>query len=127
MSNYRWAPGHDVAYDALIFVDPQPHSPGMKAAERTYGLSGSVFEQAPYDEWIFELLEDTEDYQALLAQINLDDSLTGPITIWTEDETFAYARFNATVARPQIGTEGQREQMFARGFVFVFTRLERLS
>lgn len=128
MTDFRWAPGHDVAYDDLIELDPQPHCAGMKTTERTNGLSGSVFEQGAYTEWIFDVLEgDEEEYQDMLEEIELDASLSGPITIWTLDEKFAYARFNAIVARPQIGTDGQWDQMFIRGFVFLFTHLERLA
>lgn len=127
MSDYRWAPGWNVAYADLFLVNPQPTSPGLKATERTWGLSGAVFEQGPYAEWIYAVLPSEAELQALFAQVALTDTLSAQVTINTRKKGYSYARFNAIVASPQIGTDGQWDQFFPRGFVFLFTHLVALA
>lgn len=127
MTNHLVAQGHGVALVSLAAVIPQPASTGVMVTERSYGASGAVFEAGQYIEWRFSNLGTGAKYLALLTQLNLDDFLTAPVTVYTRNQFFAFKRYNATAVRPQLGQDGDWSGYFPRGFVIVLKNLELLA
>lgn len=126
MSNYRVAVGHDIALVSLAPINPQPSAGGVKPTERTYGLSGAVFEQGQYGVIEWSMLESESQYTAILTAFGLSSSLNADVTVYIRNEKFAYARYNAVAQRPQIGQDGDWTNFFLRGFRIVLTHLVAL-
>lgn len=125
-SDYRVATGHGVALLSLAAVAPQPASSGFKHTERSYGLSGAVYEQAPYIELVWTMLETPTQYTTLLGQFGLTSVLYADVTVYIPNADYAYTRYNAVAVKPQIGADGQRENYFLRNFVIVLKNLVAL-
>lgn len=114
---YRLAVGHDVALEDLLVIDPQPRSEGLAFARRTYAADGSVRQEAPYVVLMWDVLDDGDAFQALMAQFGLgmpgvltaEVTLSGPLDAFWQD-----AYFNGTAVRPQPGTDAVRRDYFLR-------------
>lgn len=127
-SDYRVKVGHDNPLIDLVTISPQPRSSGLKATERTYGIGASgVFELAPYCELVWDVLETETEYTTLLTAFGLSSSLTSSVTVYIRNSAYAYARYNATAVRPQIGTDGQWDNFYLRNFVILLKNLELAS
>lgn len=125
-SDYRVATGHGVALVSLVAVTPQPASPGPKATERSYGLNGAVYEQAPYIELVWSALDSPTEYASILSQFGLTSVLYANVTVYIPNGAYAYARYNAVAVKPKIGEDGARENFFLRGFTILLKNLVAL-
>lgn len=114
--------GFNAAEIDLVPLDPQPRSEGVKSTRRTYAASGAVYDEQKYVELVWDLLQDASDYQALLAQFDLDidGGLTKEITIMARDETFRFRRYNGIAVRPETSWQGY----FPRNIVILVKNLE---
>lgn len=126
MSDYRVATGHGVALVSLVAVNPQPATIGFRNTERSYGLSGAVFEQAPYIELVWSMVETTTIYGNILSAFGLTSVLFANVTVYIPNAAYVYARYNAVAVKPQIGQDGGRENYFLRNFVIVLKNLVAL-
>lgn len=126
MSDYRAAAGHGVALVSLTVLAPQPASSGFKQTERSFGLSGSVFEQAPFLELVWSVVDSPSEYATILAYFGLTSVLYANVTVYIPNAAYAYARFNAVAVKPKIGDDGQRSNYFLRDFTILLKNLVAL-
>lgn len=127
MSSYRVKALHDIALASLTVLSPQPRSEGVKAVERTYGLSGAVYESGLYIELVYDYIETPSDYQALLTLMALSSVLYAPVTLYAWRSDYGYVRYNAIAVRPQIGQDSSWTNYFQRNVTFLFKHLTALS
>lgn len=125
-SDYRAKAAHGVALGSLTVLSPQPTSGGIKTTVRSYATSGAVYEAAPYAELVYSYIETEAEYQALLTLLGLTSVLYAPVTVYLRKDNFAYARYNATAVRPQIGQEANWSNFYLRDVVFLFKGLVAL-
>jgi hypothetical protein len=124
MSQYMIATGHGVALLDLEVISPQPRDGAIRAL-RSYG-DGGAQERAGHCFLQWNVLETPEQYQQLLDQFGLLDSLYSKVTLYTRNEVFDWTRFNGIAIQPQIAVDGQWARYFARDFVIVVRNLEAL-
>lgn len=125
-SNYRAAPGHGIALLSLVLIDPQPASAGFKVTERSYGLSGAVYQQAPYIELVWSMIETPTQYASILSQFGLTSVLYANVTVYIPNAAYTYARYNGIAVKPEIGKDGARSNYFLRDFVILIKDLNPL-
>ena len=125
-SDYRASGGHGVALVSLTVLNPQPASIGFRNTERSYGLSGAVYEQAPYIELNWSMVEDATQYGNILSAFGLTSVLYANVTVYIPNANYAYARYNAVSVRPMIGQDGGRSNFFLRDFTILLKNLVAL-
>jgi hypothetical protein len=109
--------GHDVAPEDLATLDPQPRCPGKIPTRRQNGISGRVLDEAPYLPFYYDVIPDGPEYRAILAQWGLSSDNTAEVSIAAIDENYDDAVYNGIAVKPELGTDGQRDNFFLRGFV----------
>lgn len=127
-SDYRAAAGFDVALGSLTVLSPQPRSPGVKAADRSYALDGSVYEQGDWVALIWDHFADGDQYVAALAFFGLDDTtLSAEVTVYIRNANYDYQRANGVAIHPRLGVDGEWREYLARNFVIIVNELEWLG
>lgn len=121
--DYRIAAGHNVALGSLTVLSPQPKSEGVKVVERTYGLSGSVFEHGLYIELNYDYIATPTDYQVLLALMGINTALYANVTLYAWRKDYDDQRYNGIVVRPQIGQDAAYSRHRIRGVTFLVKNL----
>ncbi len=122
MTTYQVADGFDNE-GGFADIDPQPMCPGITPTRRTFAADGTVIDEAPYVEFIFNVVKDVTTYQSILTQFGINAALTNDVTIKTRDETFADINKNGTAIRPQIGTDVRWQKFFPRDVVILVNNL----
>lgn len=122
-SDYRIAAGHDVVLGSLTVLSPQPRGLPVRPTQRTYGLSRTAYDNAPYCEWVFDYFESVTTYGAMLTAVGLGSLNVADVTIYTRGPRLTYIRYNATVTLPEMGQEGDWSNYYLRNVVFRFTNL----
>lgn len=100
MSNYRVAVEHGVSLGSLTVIDPQPRSEGVKPLSRSFGLGGTVWDQAYFCELIFDFLESPAQVEDVYTLFGIFDSKESDITLYAPDDRYVYQRYNGKVTRP---------------------------
>lgn len=112
MTTYKAADGHNIVLGSLIDLDPQPATVGIQSTRRVHSGSGSVLDEGKYIELKWNTLGTVAQYQAILTALGISSALTNEITIYVQDETFAWVRMNGTAVRPEQGRGVQRRMPF---------------
>lgn len=124
MTTYKWAAGFDEPLEDLSDIDPQPTTPaGLQFARRQYAASGIVVDELPFVELVFNLPMTLTQLQALYAEIGLDAANTAEISVYVQDETFAWILRNGIAVRPLIGQDGSRRGPFVYGLTILVKNL----
>lgn len=107
MTSYRVAIGHEQSLASMTILDPQPDpGPAIRAARRTYGGDGTVYDEGRFIELHFSALQDAEAYQDLLALFGLNANIgSADVTIYIRDEVFNWTRMNGNAIRPAIDSD----------------------
>ena len=124
---YRVKTGHDQSLESLVNISPQPRSGGVRYTRRTYGGDGTVYTVGAYVELEFDLLGSATQYQALLKQFGLDESLTAAVTLYARDDTFAWKRYNGLAIRPETGRDVTWDRYFPRRITILVRNLEVIT
>lgn len=122
---YKVAIGHDVALMSLTDIDPQPRSAGVRPTRRSYAASGLVYDEGLYVELEWSVVGNATEYQALLAQFDLDDLVSANVTIYCRNDLFAFQRYNGRCIRPEPGRSVDWN-VFPRGIKIVVKDLVAL-
>lgn len=118
------AVGHDVAPEDMTPFDPQPSTIGLQYTRRQYAASGGVTDELPFIDLVFELFDDDPaDYQAVLTLSGLLVARTALVSVQIEDENYDPVVRNGRAVKPFIGSDGQRSEMFLKGFVLLIKSL----
>ncbi len=118
--SYLLGLGHDVALESLLALVPQPSTVGYQYASRSYAASGAIIDELPHVEFRYVSLGHTvARYRTLLTQFGLLTAKTALVTVYIQDENYDWVLRNGTAVKPQIGSDGEREHFFLRGFVFI--------
>lgn len=120
---YAIAVGADVAPESLVPFEPQPNTVGLLYARRQFAVSGAVIDEGPYWEYRWDVLTE-EEYQAILVQSGLDTATTETVSANGPDDNYNEVVRNGTAVRPQIGSEGQRDNMLLRNFSLLVRTLK---
>lgn len=127
MAQYLLENGHGVALVDLDAIVPQPAGGGVMVVQRNFSASGAVHEIGKFAVLKWNVLESAAEYAALLAQFGLDGTnLTSSVTVYIRNEFFAFARYNATAVRPQMGTDIDWTDYFPRNIRIVLKNLVAL-
>lgn len=124
MTQYLWAPSHNVALVDLLPIDPQPSTIGWEYTREQYAASGIVIQEAPFVRMNWSMLESTDQYQDLLDQIDLMTDITAPISVYLQDERYNWVLRNAVAVLPLIGSQGSRNNYFLRDFTILLKNLQ---
>lgn len=119
---YAIATGADVAPESLTPFEPQPSTVGLLYARRQFAASGAVIDELPYWAYRWDVLTE-EEYQAILALAGLDSATTAEVSANGPDDMYDEAIRNGIAVRPQIGSEGSRDNMFLRNFTIIIKSL----
>lgn len=117
--------GHNVT--PVTPFDIEPQTPGLMSTRRQNAISGRVIDEGLYYPLIWPLFDTKEDYQAILTQSGLLVATTSLVSVQIEDENFEPIIRNATAVKPQIGTDGQRNDMFLQNFTILLIKLQAQS
>lgn len=120
---YKVALGSGVALGSLVDIVPQPRAQGVMPIARNPSASGVVHEIGLWGELKWSALESAAEYLALLTQFGLHSALTVAVTVYIRNEFFAFARYNATCVRPQMGTDVDWNNYFPREISIVLKSL----
>lgn len=126
MTNYKVSSlGYDIPLISLNNIVPQPRTEGLQYTRRTFGASGVVRDQAPYIEFLFTGMVES-DYLALITQFGLSSSVnSNGVTIYiANDDLNTWTRYNGKAMRPEIGKDGSRRNFFVRDIVMLVKNLE---
>jgi len=124
MSTYKIALGHDVALESLTDIDPQPHTPGLEYARRSYAVDGTVEDEYPHVNLEFRLPLTVTQLQALYAQCGVDSAKTAEVTVYVQVDEFSWERRNGVAVQPLMGADGARDGFFVQGLVILVKRLQ---
>lgn len=102
---YLAATGHNVALVSLAVLVPQPQGGAVMPVQRNQSASGAVHEIGLWVRLKWEYLPDGAAYLALLTQFGLHGALTSLVTVYCRNQFYAFARYNATAVRPEIGAD----------------------
>lgn len=120
MSTYRVADGFNVALGSLTVLTPQPRSEGLQYARRTYGGSGAVYDEGPFVELQWDVLEDATEYQAIVDTIfGVSRPLTNAITIYLRNQYYAWVRMNGIAVSPENVRDLHWRQFFPRDLTII--------
>lgn len=119
---YGIATGADVALESLTPFDPQPNTVGLLYMRRSYAASGEVIDEGAYWEYRWDALE-IDEYQAILTQSGLLTEKTAIVSANGPDDNYDEAIRNGVAVKPKIGSDGQRENTFLRGFTMIIKQL----
>lgn len=123
---YKAALGSGVALGSLVDIVPQPAGGGVMVVQRNPSASGVVHEIGLWAELKWSALASPAEYLALLTQFGLHSALTVAVTVYIRNEFFAFARYNATCVRPQMGTDVDWNNYFPREISIVLKSLVAL-
>lgn len=123
MTQYLVATGWDEALEDLDPIEPQPRTIGLQYARRQYAASGVVIDELAYVELEWSMLETAAEYQTLLAQFGLDTATTSEVSIYLQNENYEWILRNGIAVKPQIGSDGARNQFFLRDFTILVKAL----
>lgn len=110
---YQVADGHDNE-GGLADINPQPKCEGIQVTRRTRNPDKTLTDEAPYVEFIFNMVPDVAAYQSILTQFGVISATTNDVTIKVRDQTFAAANKNGTAEQPQIGPDVRWNNYFPR-------------
>jgi hypothetical protein len=102
LTNAKIKPGHNIALVSLVDWTPyQPLTQGLQYLRTSYTASGLVIIEEPFIEYMFPILTETQ-YIAMLTLGGLTaGAQAADVTIYAQDEDFAWQRFNGTAIRPE--------------------------
>lgn len=126
MSTYKVAEGFYVADADLVDIDPQPTSLGVQYTRRTWSGDTTINAEGPYCELHFNVLQDETEYQSLLAQFGIDDSLSAQVTVSIRDATYNFLTYNAIAIQPDPGKDNGWE-FFPKNIVILLRNLEHFT
>lgn len=106
--------GHNVALGSLVNVVPQCHSTGIESTRRTFAADGSVYDEAPFIELEFDLVQGATMYVALLTLFGVNNNLFADVTVLIPDERLTFIRYNGRACRPMPGREMRQTRFFPR-------------
>jgi hypothetical protein len=115
---YAVALGHNET-GSLAPLDPQPESVGRVPGRRIYAADGTIYEDMFYMELRWSVIDGETAYQTLLAQLGLSTAASAEITLRGRDERFLARVINATVYRPEHGSEITWRDFFPRRLVII--------
>lgn len=124
-SRYRVAVNYDVDVGSLNLFNPQPRSIGIRYTRTTYMGGGHPYNEGPYIELLWSMLEDEGQYFSILQQAGLDTRNSGPVTVWIRNEMWVYGRYNGLAVRPLIGQDANWE-FFPKDIVLLIKNLRAL-
>ena len=108
MTDYAVKTGTDQALIDLVALTPQPHSNGVEYTVRDTAVDGSVSEQGPFIELMFDALATVNEYTTLLTQFGLNSANTAAVTLYCPGPLYAFTRYNGIAVRPEKGRDIQR-------------------
>ena len=115
-TTYQVADGHD-SEGSFADIDPQPKCEGIRVTRRTHNPDGTITDEAPYVEFIFNMIPDVTAYQSILTQFGLLAATTNEVTVKVRDQTFASVNKNGTAVQPEIGRDARWNNYFPRNIV----------
>ncbi len=127
MTIYKVAIGHDVpAVDTDVIV-PQPLGDPVAPVQRSFGASGVHHDQGGYVVFRWDFINSPTEYQALLAQFDLNSNETANVTITARNDRFYDRRYNGIAHRPEPNTDVKWNNFFIRDLSIHITDLEEIA
>lgn len=126
MTDYRVALGHDIPYENLNVIDPQPRGDLAAPVVRNYGIDGSIHQQGLYACWHWDFVESYTQYLAILTYFGLETTADNSnlVTIYTRNERSGYIRYNGIALAPEVGSDIKWENFFLRDLKIYIVDLE---
>lgn len=119
---YGIYPAADTPPESLVAFNPQPNTVGLLYMRRQYAASGDVIDENPYWVYRWDALTE-EEYQAILTQSGLASDKTAVVSANGPDDNYEEIIRNGIAVKPQIGSDGQRDNMFLRNFALIVKQL----
>lgn len=126
MTTYKVAIGFYTPDADLVDVSPQPKSQGVRPTRRTFSGDATITDEGYYCELEFSAIQDVTEYQALLAQFGIDDSLSAQVTVSVRDGTYNFITYNAIAIQPEPGKDVSWDY-FPRNVIILLRNLEHFT
>lgn len=124
MSDLRIGLGHGLTFEQTSVLDPQPQSPnGVTFAQRDFGADLTVYQAGLHIVLLWPVFDGESQYQALLAQIGLDDSERQAVTGWFPNRRLVWGLYNGWAIFPQQTTYA----IFPTGLSVVVNQLVQIG
>lgn len=123
---YAVGAGHNLGALALTAIDPQPAHGFVRVTRRHHSLNRKVQDDALYVILEYSTLEDGAAYRDLLGQFGLLTAKEADITLNCRDQAYRWKRYNGVACQPVLGTDGEWQAYFPRGFGILVKELEEL-
>jgi hypothetical protein len=126
MSDYRVATGHDEALVDLTVLSPQPRSKGIQYTRRVMAADGSMVNEGPYVELVWDVVATDTVFRNILTAFGLASVYNALVTVYVRDDDFQYVRKNGRAIRPTPG-DGVEWSYFPRSMTILVRELEAVS
>lgn len=123
MTTYRAATGSDIALVSLTTFAPQPRSMGLQYARRSVMPDGSIVEEGPFVELIWDAIVSASELTTILTPLGLHSATSAAVTVYIRTDLYAWARYNGRAVRPPASWNNY----FARGVTVIVRGLEVAS
>lgn len=124
MTTYRAKTGTGVALESLTVLSPQPRSVGLQYTRRSYAADGSVVQEGPYVDLVWDVLDDATAYTAILTVFGLHNATQAAVTVYIRNERYAWVRYNGVALLPEVGSDASWQRFFLRDVRIVVRNLE---
>ena len=114
MTQYLVAIGASQDIGDMDPVAPQPSTIGVQYARTVWAADGTRYATGPYVEFMFDLVQGTTAYQALLTQFGVNASLKAAVSIYARDETYTWRYYNGVAYQPVVGDDVTWTRYFPR-------------
>lgn len=126
MSSYKVKTGHNQAADDLVLITPQPRSKGIQYTRRTVSGDGTIINEGPFVEFVWDTIANKTMFQSILTQFGLASVYSALVTVSVRGDNFDYARKNGKALRPTPG-DGVEWDIFPRNLTIIVRDLSTAS
>jgi hypothetical protein len=124
---YKWTYEWDVPEEDLIEVFQQPQADLVAPVVRDYGAGGEITEQGLFCCYHFSHVDDAETWQAILAQVNLMDNDSYPITFLAKNNRLVLKRYNGVAQIPEANQDVKWSNFFPRDMAIYMVDVEEAA
>jgi hypothetical protein len=110
----------------LTVLSPQPRSKGIQYTRQTVSADGTVTNEGPYVELIWDVVATAAVFKTLLTNFGLASAYSAAVTVYVRDDDFDNVRKNGTAVRPVPGN-GVDWSYFPRSVTILVRDLEDVS
>lgn len=127
MASYRVGLGHNLTYNDLEPILPEPANGFVTPMDRSYSISGKPIDHGLYVAFKWDMLPDLTTYNtAILHQFGLDTADSSEVTIYVMTPRLEWGIYNGLALFPQYGEDISYSSFFVRNLNLYVVDLEQI-